>query len=194
MIPESYILYIEKSSQGDLELTLSILNIAGIGSAFFGSSNDSGSVSLWLIFKGKNTPAEIKKQLEAISPIKKVTVITISSPLKEAEITELRTVFLKIGWDAQDISDADLSMFIHSKLHRQEKHYIDYDFKKMGKSPVKIKIKPLQDHPDFSPDWLKETNFKLQDLTDKAFTREDIKVEKIEFTSSINPKNPRKPE
>jgi len=186
MTPETYLLCIEQSSQGDLELTLSILNIAGRGSAFYGSSNDSGSISLWLIFKGKNNPAEIKKQLEAISPIQKVTVVTISSPMKESEITDLRAVFLKIGWDAQDISNQDLSMFIYAKLHRQETHYIDYDHKRIHHSPVKIIIKPLQDHPDFSPDWLKQTNFRLQDLPDKVFTKDDIKVEEIVVTSSVD--------
>lgn len=187
MTPRSYILYIEKSSQGDIEHTLSILNIAGMGVAFYGGTNDSGSVSLWLIFKGKNNPAEIKKQLEAIAPIKKVTVITISSPIQESEITDIRSVFLKIGWDSQGVSNADLSMFINSKLHHQETHYIDYDHKKMHHSLVKIKIKPLQDHPNFSPDWLKETNFRRQDLPDKEFTRHDIKVEIIESISFVNP-------
>jgi hypothetical protein len=179
MAPESYILFIEKSSQGDIEHTLSILNIAGRGCAFYGSSSDSGSVSLWLIYQGKNNPAEIKKQLEEIAPIKKVTVVTISSPMKEFEITELRSVFLKIGWDARDISDADLSMFITAKLQQQETHYIDYDHKKIHHSPVKIKIKPLQDHPDFSPDWLQEKKLRPQDLPDKTFTKDDIKVSEI---------------
>lgn len=189
---ESYILFIEKSSQGDIELMLSILNIAGRGFSFYGSSNDSTSLSLWLIFNGKNNPAEIKKQLEAISPIKKVTVITVSSPIKETEIKALREVFLKIGWDSQDVSNEELSMFIKAKLHHQETHYIDYDHKKIQSSPVKIKIIPIQNHPDFSLDWLKEKKFNPEDLTNKEFTKDDFKIETIEFTSIIDVQNSRK--
>jgi hypothetical protein len=104
MIMESYILFIEKSSQGDIELMLSILNIAGRGYSFYGSTNDSASLSLWLIFNGKNNLAEIKKQLEAISPIKKVTVITISSPFKETEIKDLRGNSNKIARHTKQVS------------------------------------------------------------------------------------------
>ncbi|HEY1019516.1 MAG TPA: hypothetical protein VGE25_10975 [Sediminibacterium sp.] len=186
MTQESYILYIEQSSMGDLEVTLSILNIAGIGYSLHGSSSDTGCASLWLIYSGKNNPEEIKKQLEKIPPIKKVTVITISNPMKESEIADLRAVFLKIGWDATAISTEELSMFLNDQLQGQKTHYIDFDHKKMWRHPVKIKIKPLQEHPNFSQDWLQETHFKLQDLTDKEITKDDIKIEIIEVTRIID--------
>lgn len=63
MTPQSYILLIEKSSQGDLEHTLAVLNIAGVGAVFYGSSNDFSSLALWVIYKAKNNPEKVKKQL-----------------------------------------------------------------------------------------------------------------------------------
>lgn len=184
MASESYFLCIEKSSQGDAVLHLSVLNIAGRGFAFYGSTNDSRSLSLWLIFKGKNNPEEIKKQLEAILPVTKVTVIPLSNPIKESEITDLRTVFLKIGWDSQNVSDGDLSMFINSKLHGQVSHYIDIDHKKKRVLPLKIHIKPIQLHPQFTTDWLKKREINLQDLPAKEFKLSDLKIEEHEFTNN----------
>ncbi len=84
-------------------------------------------------------------------------------------------------------------MFLNSNLHGQVTHYIDYDHKRMRFPPVKISIKPIQDHPQYTPDWLKERNIMPQDLANKEFTLSDIKIEKHEFTSILDLRKKFKP-
>jgi len=174
MNTKSYILYIDQSSQGDEDFTLSLLNIAGFNFSLYGSSGDFGCVSLRLLLKARNTPEEIKDQLEALSIINKVTLVPISNPLKQTELLELRNIFLIIGWDTQEVKEEELSMYIESNLQGRNTHYIDFDHKSDRNSTVKIRIKRLQDHPDFKPEWISETIIDLENLPDKEFTREDI--------------------
>jgi hypothetical protein len=190
MASKSYILYIEQSSQGDVDFTLSTLNIAGVSIPLYGRSGDFGCVSLRLLLKARNKPTEIKKQLEAISIVNNVTLVAVSSPLEESEISDLRNIFLKIGWDTQEVSREDLSIFIESNLQGRYTHYIDFDHKRHRNLPVKISIKRLQEHPNFKPEWIRETNIGLENLPDKEFTREDITTTIIESTSYVHPRNP----
>jgi len=178
-----YILLLDQSSQGDEDFHLSMLNIAGFNIPLYGSSGDFGCTSLRLILKARNKPEEIIKQIEALSIVNNVTLVPISSPFEQSELLELRDVFLKIGWDAQDVSGDELSIFFQSNLKGQNTHYIDFDHKRHRTSPVKISIKRLQDHPNFKPEWIRETNIDFESLPDKEFTKDDFTTVEIKSTS-----------
>ena len=184
MNTKSYLLYIDQASQGDEDFTLSLLNIAGFNFPLYGSSGDFGCVSLRLLLKARNTPEEIKKQLEALSIVNKLTLVPISNPLQHSELTELQNIFLIIGWDTQEVSKEELSMYIQSNLLGQNTHYLDFDHKSHKTSLMKVRIKRLQDHPDFKPEWIRETNIDLENLPDKEFTREDITYSTVKVSSS----------
>jgi hypothetical protein len=184
MASNGYFLCLEKSSEGGVDLLVSILNTAGRGSAFYGAGNDAGSISLWFIYKPRNSPAEIKKQLEANPIVRKVTVVELSRPVTETELTELRAAWLQIGWDTSDITQAELSDYINTQLAGQHSYYIDGGSAPPRRLPVKIRIRRLQDHPGYSPDWPMQSNYDPENLPDRDFTADDFIIETVEFTST----------
>lgn len=183
METNTYILYIEQSSQGDEDFYITVLNITGGSLPLYGSSGDFGCVSLRLIYKARNKPEEIKRQIEALPIVNNITLIPISSPIEQSELVGLRNIFLKIGWDTQDVSGEELSTFFQSILKGQNTHYIAFDHIRHRTSPVKISIKKLQDHPNFKPEWIRETNIDFENLPDKEFTKDDFTTVEIKSTS-----------
>jgi hypothetical protein len=184
METKNYILFINQSSQGDENFILSLLNIAGFNFPLYGYSGDFGSESIRLLFNARNTSDEIKKRLETLSIVNEVILVPISNPLNQSELSEVRNIFLKIGLDTQEVSEEELTMYIQSNLIGRNTHYIDFDNKNDRTSRVKIRIKQLQEHPDFKPEWIRETNIDLENLSDKEFTREDITCSTVIITST----------
>ncbi len=187
MEPNSCLLYIEQSVPGDTDFAVSVLNIAGFGQPLYGTSSDAGCASLNLIVDARNEPAEIKKQLEAIPIVQQVTLVALSHPLDGATIAGIRDVFLKIGLNTQKISDEALSMFIAAKLQGRNTHYIDFTHARHRRLPVIISIQPIQDHPDFKPEWIQADASAMEGLTDKIDTPKDVTTITIESTSSVRP-------
>lgn len=184
MHTDSYILYINQSSQEDLDFSLSLLNIAGFNFPLYGSSGDFGCVSLRLLLKARNTPEEIVRQLEDLSIVNKVSLVSISKPLTDSELVELRNIFLLIGWDTQDISEEELNMYIQSHLQGRSTHYLDFDQKRSNNSLVKVRVRRLEDHPNFKPEWIKERKIDLSKFSDKEFTRDDFSYTTIRGSAS----------
>ena len=60
--------------------------------------------------------------------------------------------------DTAGVSDNELSLFIDTKLEGQYTYYIDPAFKRNERGLTNIRIKRVEDHPQFSPDWLKHAS------------------------------------
>jgi hypothetical protein len=176
MTPVSYLISISGSQKG-VEAILTVAKIAGRGQAFHSFSNGDVSTDLWIIPKGKRNRQEVLKQLQAIPAIHSVSVVALSNPIKEKELKEVRELFAGVGLDASSVTNEDLSLFINAKLQGQYTYYIDYDLR--GKTPVKIQIKPIQEHPHFSPDWVKATDYTETEIPDRELTIDDIKISSV---------------
>lgn len=177
----------------DVEGVLAILNIAGRGQAFLGSSSGNVSTNLWIIPKDRRNKQDVTTMLQAIPSIRSVSVVTLSNPAREQELVKVRHLFTRLGLDASDVTDDALSLFINAKLKGLYTYYIHYD--NIGKEPVKIQVRPIKEHPHFSPDWLKARNRLEDEMSDKEFTIDDIEIrsvvlEKMDEIEEIEPPPP----
>jgi hypothetical protein len=184
MTTVSYLMSVT-TSQNDVEVTLAILNIAGMGQAFYGERDSTGGTDLWIIPQSKKSSQEVTTQLQAVPAIHSVSVVPVSKPVKETELTEVRELFVGIGWDASSVTDEELSLFINAKLQGQYTYYIDHDKKKKGKEPVKIRIRPSEEHPHFSPDWLKKNDYTEDDVQNRVLTIDDIEIRTVTIVHQI---------
>lgn len=182
MTTASYLMSIT-TSQKNVEVILAILNIAGMGQAFYGENDGTVGTDLWIIPKSKKSTQEVTTQLQAVPAIRSVSVVQLSKPVKETELVEVRELFAGIGWDASSVTDEELSLFINAKLQGQYTYYIDHDQKKKGKEPAKIRIRPAQEHPYFSPDMLKESDYTKDD--DRELTIDDIEIRTVTMVDQI---------
>jgi hypothetical protein len=178
----SYLLSITTSSQ-EPEVILAILNTAGRGYALVGTGNESVSKTLWVIPKGRKNKEEVTTQLKAMPAIKQVSVVALSQPLEATELAEIRELFNDFNWDAKDVSDDELSLFIDSKIQGKYSYYIDFDHKNFRSEKVKIRFKRLEDRPQFSPDWLKRENSIAEPDLERDLTMDDIEVRTVSFES-----------
>ncbi len=181
------------TSLKNVEVILAILNIAGKGQAFYGENDGTVGTDLWIIPKSKKSRQEVTRQLQAVPAIRSVSVVQLSKPVKETELVEVRELFAGIGWDASSVTDEELSLFINAKLQGQYTYHIDHDQKKKGKEPAKIRIRPAQEHPYFSPDMLKESDYTKDD--DTELTIDDIEIRTVTIVDqiAIEPPSPPSP-
>jgi hypothetical protein len=170
---------LQKNVEENVEILLAIFNIAGKGQSFYGSSNGSVNTALWIIPKGKKNRKEVIEQLQAIQSIREISVVTLNNPVEETELEEVRELFVCAGLDTSEVTDNELSLFLNAKLQEQYTYFIDFDHDQIRKGIVKIHIKPIEEHPNFSPDWLKKDNDLKEELQDKTYTIDDIKIQQV---------------
>ena len=177
MTTHGYLLSIT-TSKTDTGIALAIRNTAGRAQAFHGFSNGGVTTNLWIISEARKSKEEVITLLQVIPAIQNISIVSLSIPVYTNELAEVRELFAHIGWDSSNVTDDALWLFINAKLKGQYNYYIDYDYKEKG--PVKIQVKPIEQHPHFSPDWLKPT----MHIDDKYHTRE-MTMEDIEIQSFV---------
>ena len=157
MKPFGYIISVT-TSQNNPEDLLTVLKIAGQGQFILGTSTETLSTHLYAMAAGKKSRQELATQLQAVPGFSKVHVVALSKSIKKTELSEVRKIFDEFDWDSSSVSDDELSSFIVSKLKGQHTYYLDLDYKKRGKGAVKMYVKRLEEHPQYSPDWVKITD------------------------------------
>ena len=178
------------TSKNDVEVLLAILNTAGMGHAFYGQSDINGGTDLWFIRKAKKSKQEVIAALQATPAISSVSLVMLSNPVKLAELHEVRELFTTVGWDASNVSDADLSLFIEAKRQGKYTYYIDHDFPQKRGRPVQIRIRPAEEHPDFSPIWLTDSEPEEEVDFDKELTIDDIVSVTVTSVTEVEPPPP----
>jgi hypothetical protein len=176
----SYLLSITSSSQAP-DVLLAIMNTAGRGHALFGTGNEAVSKTLWIIPKGRKNKQEVLAQLQAIPAIQHVSVAVLTQTPEATELEEVRAMFNDVNIDASDVSDDTLSIFLNSKIQGIASYYIDPEHKNRRWGQTKISIKRIEDHPMFSPDWLRQQS-KITDYDmERDLTLDDIEVRTMSF-------------
>lgn len=170
------------SFEAKTERGLAILNITH-GINMYGSTDETGSTELWVVPAPTKRKDELTEQLLSVKGISSVSVVTLSKPIKSVELNEVRKLYLNLGVDASKVSDDKLAMFIDDVLQQQYAYYMDYDFKKTRTSPVEVSIKRIEEHPHFSPEWLKHRSGKKEALPNWPLTMDD--VETFTFTDTV---------
>jgi hypothetical protein len=173
MPPISYLLSIV-TTQKNVEDTIAVLNTAGRGQAFYGFSNGIVHTELWIIPKGKSNSKDITNKLQTIPTIRSISVVALSNPVREQELLPVRELFTQIGWDSSSVSNDELSLFINAKLQGFYTYYIDYNSRE--EVPKKIQIKPIEEHPQFSPDWLVSAEHTEEEIPDRDLTIDDLET------------------
>jgi hypothetical protein len=175
MKPIGYIISITTSPR-NAEDMMTVLKIAGQGQMLAGTSTEILNSCLYAIPTGKKSKQKLAIELQAVPSFSNVHVVALSKSIKKAELSEVRKIFAGFGWDSSSVSDEELSLFIVSKLKGEYTYYIDIDNKRIGKRTVKIYIKRLEDHPQFSPDWLKKGDRKKNEIQNGKQTLDDIET------------------
>ena len=172
----SYLIAVTTASK-TVEVLLAVFNIAGKGRAFLGMSDGIVNTDLWIIRNGRRNKEEVLAQLQATPAIQSVAVVTLSNPVHNEELREVRGLFSQIGWDSYEITDEALSLFLNDKFRDKYSYYIDFDPRE--RVPRKILIKRFEDHPDYSPDSLNATPQTEETDPDKQYTIDDIRVSSV---------------
>jgi hypothetical protein len=178
MIPVGYIISIT-ASENNRQVVQTVLKIAGRGQCFLGSTKEAVSIYLFLIRDTKNSKQELATQLKAIPGFSKSAIVALSKPIDGTELSEVRKIFADLDWDTTGVTDDELSLFINDKLLGQYTYYIDLDNKRNKKGPIYMRINRLEDHPQFSPDWLKDSNRIKEEIQGEEQSFDDIEVGEI---------------
>ena len=178
MSPIGYIISIS-TSQNNTEDMRTVLKIAGQGQVLFGTSTEAQCTNLYATQAGKKSKQKLTTQLQAVPGFSKVNVVALSRSIKKTELSEVRKIFADLDWDSSSVSDDELSFFIVSKLKGQSIYYIDLGYKRIGKGPVKMSIKRLEEHPQYSPDWLKKSDRKKKDTQTGKQTHDYIETRTV---------------
>jgi len=180
MRPIGYIISIS-TSNSNTENVLAVLKIAGQGQVLFGTTTEALYTHIYAISAGKKSKQELSAQLQAVPGLSRIDVVALSKSIKKTELSAVRKIFAGFDWDSSSVSDDELSLFIVSKLKGLYTYYIDLDHKRIGKGPVKMSIKRLEEHPQYSPDWLKEGDRKKKERQNRKQTHDDIEIRTVLF-------------
>ncbi|MEI6949994.1 hypothetical protein V9K67_22605 [Paraflavisolibacter sp. H34] len=175
MTPISYMILLTTSHQS-AELTLKILNTAGRGYAFYGETNGNGTSEFWIIQKGKNNQQEVTTQLQRVPSIRSVSVVALSRPVTSTELIQIRKLFAVVGWDTTSVSEEELALFVNGELQGKNAYFIEFVPKERSNAPVKINIRRIEEHPHFSPEWLKEQDSAQEEIEDRELTMDDLEI------------------
>jgi hypothetical protein len=174
MLSTSYLIAVNASSN-EIEIMLTIYNIAGKGTAVCSQSDGTGTATLWMIPKGKKSRQEVLVQLKAVPSIVSLEVVALSNPVKDLELTNARAAMAHIALDASEVTNAELLQFINDKLNGQYNYYIDLTGVRKASHPFKVRIKPLKELPGYSRDMTSVSSNAQEEDPDKVYTIEDIK-------------------
>jgi len=172
----SYIMTVATSKTG-VEVFLAIRNIAGTGRAEYGRSGDFGNVEMWIVPKSKKSKEELITQLRAVPFIQQVSVVTLSKPVTNNELLEVRELFNSLGWDTSDVKDEKLSLFLNAKLQGKYTYMIDFEHEK-GRTTEKVRIIRADEHPHFSPEWLINDEHE-EEILDRELTIDDLEIRSV---------------
>lgn len=194
MTPVGYMISVTTSAL-NLQVFRAILNIAGSGEMFFGSTTEDTGSHLFVVRENKKSTRELTAQLQAVPGISKVVVVALSQPVTEIELSKVRDLFAGLDWDASGVTDDLLSLFIDDKLRGQYTYYIDLGHQKNSGGTIPMHIKPLEEHPQFSPDWLKATGGTKEKRQDEEQLIDDIETSElmIEMEEEEEPEPPPPP-
>lgn len=161
MTPIGYIISVT-ASVSNTQVIPDVLKIAGRGQMFFGSTTEDISNHLFVIPNSEKDLQEITTELQAVPGFSKVAVVALSKPVKETELSEVRKLFVRFDWDTSNVTTSELGLFIDDKLLGQYTYYIDLTHNLNGSGKLSMRIKRLKDHPQFSPDWLIDSEDKKE--------------------------------
>jgi hypothetical protein len=171
----SYVIRITEARRSK-EVLVAIFNIAGAARMQFGY----GDTGLWVLPNSKKSKQEVIEQLQALVDIQSFSVINLSKPVRAEEATKVREVINGFNIDTSRISDDQLCAFLDSIIDGKQTFYVDFVDDPPPKTHAQILIKPVEEHPDFSPEWLEQRSLPEDDETDREYTVDDFEIETFE--------------
>ena len=179
--------------QSEAEAVLSVLKIVGSGQVFFGSGDGLVTTNLMAIPANGKSTKELTAQLEAVSVIRSVFVIAISDPISQAELSGVRNLFASVNRDTSDIGDEQLTLYIASKLRNEYTYYLDIAQRRNEKGLFNVRIKRLEEHPEFTPDWISDATTKKRKRQYAKHPFEEIETGHVVLKSKEYPVPPPPP-
>ena len=156
--------------QSEQEVGLAIYKILSPCHVLMGFGSDKiAMTNLYVSTATHSSASELKNELKALKGVSQVLVSPLSSPIKPDELAEVRSAFAAIDRDATSVSDELLSMYLNLKLQGKYTHYMDFGFKPNSKGLFPMRINRLEDHPEFSPEWLKDTAVNMSEGKEEYF-------------------------
>lgn len=191
MAPIGYIISVTTSDNSS-QPVLTILRLADSVQMLGGSSNERAATHLFLLPVTKKSKQELIAELQLIANASNISVVSLSQPIKEEELTEVRKIFAGMSWDTSNISDRELSVFLDDKLQGQCVYYMDAEHKK-GERMLSMRIKHLKDQAESSPEGQEKSNCNRQNMNDGQKRLEEFETRKIvleEVVENVPPPPP----
>jgi hypothetical protein len=161
-MPIDYIISLKTSSDSGAALVL--YEILRNVQVLCGSSNESINTRLYIIRAAEKSEQDIFKQLQAVTKIQDFSIVPLSVPINTEELKKVRKLFSGMNWDASNVSDKELSMYLADKLQGGWAYYIGTQHSGKGSMMPKMYVKRLEEHPEYSPDWSKFNDDRKNDI------------------------------
>jgi hypothetical protein len=171
-----------QSGMGDF---LAVKNIAGTGQIQYGRGGTAGIVDLWIIPKSKKNPEEVVSQLEAVPFILNVSVVSLSKPVTNTEVTKARELLNSLGWDTSAVGDEDLSLYLNAKLQGKWTYLLDITYD-TSRKVEKLQIIKAEEHPLFSAELIEKFSYE-EEILDRELTMDDFETEVVKVKLQTDP-------
>ena len=166
------------SQQSNSEASHSLRKISNVV-LLGGSSNEKMSSDLFLITQTLISKDEITSQLGSIPGIVDTSIVSLSQPVKTDELAQVRKVLGEMTWDASNLTDDELSMYLEDKRKGQWTFYLEPEGRKKENGLTRVRMKRLDEHPQYSAEWLKSSTSKSRSELDKRDLADEIEVREI---------------
>ncbi|HEV7334041.1 MAG TPA: hypothetical protein VGN63_23605 [Flavisolibacter sp.] len=156
--PNGYLVAVTASENQQRAVQERVRKIAKESRLLFVKTGNGVSTDLFIISTEEIDKTEVRSRLQSIPGSQNVLVTAFSNPLAVTEGSEVRKLFAAIGLNAGNVPDADLSMYLNNILAGNYSHYLDVGRQPNEQGLCALTIKRLEEHPQFSPDWFKNTS------------------------------------
>lgn len=163
------------------EAMVAIFNMSGAACMHFGL----GHTSFWILPNNKKDREETIAQLESVPGLHSVYVVSLSNPVTIEEVGEVRKMLNVFSIDTSAVTDDKLAAYLNSILDNKSTFYIEFDDEAARKGDTKLLIAALEEHPDFSPQWLLQPYTSEEDLLGREYTVDDFEIETESFEDII---------
>jgi len=136
-----------------------------------------GRTSFWTLPNSKKNGEEVIRLLKAIPHIQSIFLVSLSKPIKPVEVEELRKILNRFSIDTTAITTKQFEVYLESILEEKDIYCIDFKNEPYNGKHIKIFIKPIEQHPDFSPECLLHSLRTKEDIAEREYTVDDFEIE-----------------
>jgi hypothetical protein len=172
---------------GNVNAHLELLKINKDTRGLRGSGDGNTARNFYLIPGNSKTSSELKEVLKNINGIHEISIISLSNPVTNSELADVRKLLLQGKMDASGVSDDELLKYLHSQLKRDDIYVLHSESHNhlTGVSYLKLEL---------VSDILKKYKDDSNDVTIEKTTYEgDMAISEITISTTVSVEPPEPP-